>query len=225
MTELFQRLSRFWQTDRGLTAFTVALIIVGFGTHPLQRLGFGGKVLLSVFLSLLVISGIVAVARRSSTTIIVAVLAVVTVVLEWLNFASASRPVEMVSLLSKALVFSVLTVIVLWQVFREGPITLHRIIGAVAVYTLTGIVFGQIYTFLEVASPGAFHDAQTGVIVSGELLYFRFVTLTTVGYGEITPVLPFARSLALLEGLVGQLFPAILIARLVAMELASSRKA
>ena len=54
-----------------------------------------------------------------------------------------------------------------------------------------------------------------------ELLYFSFVTLTTVGYGDITPLLPAARSLAISEALVGQLFPAVLIGRLVSMELLS----
>jgi voltage-gated potassium channel Kch len=55
------------------------------------------------------------------------------------------------------------------------------------------------------------------------LLYYSFVTLTTVGYGDVTPVAPAARSLAVAEALVGQLFPAVLIARLVSMELASKQ--
>jgi voltage-gated potassium channel Kch len=53
------------------------------------------------------------------------------------------------------------------------------------------------------------------------LLYYSFVTLTTVGYGDVTPLAPAARSLAITEALIGQLFPAVLIARLVSMELAS----
>ncbi|HEY7534991.1 MAG TPA: potassium channel family protein, partial [Thermodesulfobacteriota bacterium] len=58
-----------------------------------------------------------------------------------------------------------------------------------------------------------------GYELDAKLLYFSFVTLTTVGYGDITAVHPVSRSLAMLEGLIGQLFPAILIARLVSMEL------
>jgi voltage-gated potassium channel Kch len=58
-----------------------------------------------------------------------------------------------------------------------------------------------------------------------ELTYYSFVTLTTVGYGDITPLIPAARSLAIAEALIGQLFPAILIARLVSMEIAARASA
>jgi hypothetical protein len=71
--------------------------------------------------------------------------------------------------------------------------------------------------------PEAFHPAGAYFVAPQRWLYYSFVTLTTVGYGDITPVGPLARSLAILEALTGQLYPAILLARLVALEVGSRK--
>jgi hypothetical protein len=119
---------------------------------------------------------------------------------------------------------SILAALVLVQVFRDGPITSHRIQGAIVVYLLLGLIWMSAYKLLLRTVPGAIHFAsgEPSSFQSGHgLAYYSFVTLTTVGYGDITPVHPVARSLAAGEALVGQLYPAILIARLVSMQLAS----
>jgi len=110
--------------------------------------------------------------------------------------------------------------VVLFQVFREGPITVHRIVGAVAVYVLLGVLWAEGYQLVALLRPGAFVASGGAPVGAPDLTYFSFVTLTTVGYGDITAVHSAARSMALLEALTGQLFPAILIARLVSMQVA-----
>jgi hypothetical protein len=125
------------------------------------------------------------------------------------------------------LALSILTVLVLMQVFRDGPITGYRIQGAIAVYLLLGLVWMSAYELLYRMVPGAFRFAEgdTGSLVNIHgLAYYSFVTLTTVGYGDITPVHPIARSLAMGEALCGQLYPAILIARLVSLEIDARRR-
>jgi hypothetical protein len=125
------------------------------------------------------------------------------------------------------LALSILAVLVLILVFREGPVTSHRIQGAIAVYLLLGLVWMSAYKLLYQTIPGAFRFPEgelSALRFKHGLVYFSFVTLTTVGYGDITPVHPLARSLAMAEALVGQLYPAILIARLVSMELASRQE-
>jgi voltage-gated potassium channel Kch len=110
------------------------------------------------------------------------------------------------------------------QVFREGPITMHRVLGAVGVYLLLGLAWSFAYHLLDVVNPEAFSisgGSSAHVLSASEFLYFSFVTLTTVGFGDITPLDPAARSVVMVEALTGQLFPAILIARLVSMELVS----
>jgi Ion channel len=112
--------------------------------------------------------------------------------------------------------------IVLTHVFREGPITIQRIQGAVAVYLLVALMFAAAYTIVDLEVDHAFLgvppiDQRYDPVQ--RFVYFSFITLTTVGYGDVTPVAPVACSLAMLEALLGQLFPSILIARLVSMEI------
>jgi voltage-gated potassium channel Kch len=112
--------------------------------------------------------------------------------------------------------------LVFLEVLKKGPITLHRVQGAVAVYLLFGLIWAFAYDLVILHAPQAFHADELTIQhapLTPTLIYFSFTTLTTVGYGDITPIHPIARSLAMLEAFVGQLFPAILIARLVAMEL------
>lgn len=127
---------------------------------------------------------------------------------------------------SAALALAALIAAILGQVFAAGPVTFRRIEGAIAAYLLIGVVFACLYDLVHGLDPGAFlhhgaPPAETGQVVS--YLFFSFVTLTTTGYGDIVPVHPVARSLAMLEALTGQLYLAILLARLVSLEIMNRR--
>jgi hypothetical protein len=119
-------------------------------------------------------------------------------------------------------VFTVLAVVMIqWvlmrQIFRPGPITAVRIQGAIAVYLLFGISWAYGYVIVMNLNPHAFQSTIGLTQSPAEWMYFSFVTLTTLGYGEITPLSTPARSLAIGEALTGQLYLAVLLARLVAM--------
>jgi hypothetical protein len=95
------------------------------------------------------------------------------------------------------------------------------VIGAIVVYLTIGILFATLYRLLWDLDPFSLAGISSGADaphVAGSILYFSFATLTTVGYGDIVPVHPLARSLANLEGIVGQLYPATLLARLLMLE-------
>jgi hypothetical protein len=116
----------------------------------------------------------------------------------------------------------VLLAMVVVQVFGEGKVTGHRIRGAIVVYLLLGGVWALLYQVVALTIPGAFRlpDSLAGGdpdALQRLMTYFSFVTLTTTGYGDITPVHPVARTLCMLEALVGQLYPAITLARLVSL--------
>jgi hypothetical protein len=102
---------------------------------------------------------------------------------------------------------------------KKGPITAYRIQGAIAVYLLLGLAWAHTYDLIEYLSPGAFTGTITDSARFSSWMYFSFVTLATLGYGDITPMHPVARSLAVAEAITGQLYLAILIARLVSQEL------
>jgi hypothetical protein len=110
-----------------------------------------------------------------------------------------------------------MAVVVLAQTFRAGPVSVYRVEGAVAAYLLLGLAWAAAYVLVAALEPGAFATARPEPPNSRTFVYFSFVTLTTVGYGDVTPVHHAARSLALVEALVGQLYPATLIARIVTL--------
>ena len=133
-----------------------------------------------------------------------------------------SELLDLVTTLStNAFLFSVL-VAVFADVIRSKRVTADTIFGAIAVYLLFGVIVAMMFQFLNNISPGSVVASvgEAKTIVErydqfGEILYFSFVTLTSVGYGDLTPIGPAARSLAMFEGVVGQLYLAVLIARLV----------
>jgi hypothetical protein len=106
-------------------------------------------------------------------------------------------------------------------VFRRGRITYHRIIGAILLYLLIAVIFATLFTLVGLSIPGAFKGVafKDDAAVVSEVFYLSFVTLTSTGYGDIVPVHPLARSLCNLESVIGQLYPATLLARLVTLEL------
>jgi hypothetical protein len=112
---------------------------------------------------------------------------------------------------------ALLALMVLSVVLRAGAVTRHQIQGAVAAYLLLGFAWAAAYEFLSLRDPAAF----TGLAgaAGSPWTYYSLVTLTTMGYGDITPVSPAARSLAVAEALTGQMYIAILISRLVALSM------
>lgn len=112
-------------------------------------------------------------------------------------------------------------VIVARAVYRGGVVTTHRIIGAILLYLLIALIFASLYLFVGGIFPGAF--AHLDIVdlpsVGADVIYFSLTTLTSVGYGDIFPLHPIARSVCNLEAICGQLYPAILIARLVSLHI------
>ena len=116
-------------------------------------------------------------------------------------------------------IFMLLTIsIAASQVFREGTVDMNNIIGAICVYLLLGVTWSLAYVFINLLIPGSFSGNISGTAFNQlqDFLYYSFVTLTTLGYGDIVPVTASARALATFEAIVGQFYIAILVAGLVA---------
>jgi hypothetical protein len=119
-------------------------------------------------------------------------------------------------LASRVAFFSVVCAALLARVFRPGRISVHRLLGAVAVYVLLAVVWGNAFQLLVVLRPEAIR-AGAGPASLDEAMWLSFITITTTGYGDVLPASALARSLAALEAMVGVLYPAILISRLVSL--------
>jgi len=103
------------------------------------------------------------------------------------------------------------------QVLFTGPIDANKIVGAICIYLLIGLVWTLLYLFIAQAIPGAFNGLEQAVWYDNfaDMAYYSFVTLTTLGYGDISPVIPVARFLVYMEAIVGVFYMAILVASLI----------
>lgn len=107
--------------------------------------------------------------------------------------------------------------------FGPGKVSIHRIMGAVILYLSIGLLFANAYRACALTLHPSFKGLAESHHFLSDSLYFSLTTLTTTGYGDILPVHPFVRSLSNLEAVVGQLFPATLLARLVSLQVSSHR--
>jgi hypothetical protein len=121
----------------------------------------------------------------------------------------------------------IIGVVVGRAVLAPGIITGQRVFGAIVLYLNFGMIAAAVYRVIWDFDPAAFTGIgpdATPARVTGILVYFSFTTLTTTGYGDISPINAFARGIANLEGIIGQLYPATLLARFVTLELETRRR-
>jgi len=228
MKPIHRHVTRFWSEERSLTAFLALLVVELFVITPIARSGLAIGLVNNVIFSLLLLVGLLTMTRRKALQAVVTMFVALAVATHWARIVFGVTGLEILdSLLMLACTIGFL-VIVLWQVYREGPVTAHRIQGAVAGYLLLSLIFAIAYGLVETLQPGALQMPSVQAPADGRqsqtFYYFSVITLTTTGYGDITAVNPFARTLVMMEALVGQLYPAILIARLVSLHAETKRE-
>jgi hypothetical protein len=216
----------FWSEERSLSMLLALLVILHLAVPLTAEMALGAWVG-ALCLSLLAVSVTLTSFRQWFFRLAARAAAVVALTVPWLELIIPWRATILATTIADAALFAFLAASVATQVFRSGSVSAHRIRGAVVVYMLIGALFGLVYQLLAFVDPNAFHmetvvSAENWHTVRRELTYFSLVTLTTLGYGDITPASPLARALATLEGMSGQLYLAITIARLVSSQASTS---
>ena len=155
-------------------------------------------------------------------------LAFPTLIIHWANyFVEVNKLPLNLPLLGEifsGLFFAFMVVVILGYIFKETQITTDTIAGAICAYFLIGLMWASIFAILESCQERSFQMPQNMQAASFSFKYYSFVTLTTLGYGDITPISNQARSLSLLEAITGQIYLATLVARLVAINIVQSMK-
>jgi hypothetical protein len=212
--------------DPILTAITILLLVLMFVVAPLQATGIivfealGFLLALAIIVAALVMSG----SPIAFFAMLTAFGMNVTAALLRIRHPSAF------DIFLAAVAWLILAFTLGWvvarQVFAAGRVTYHRIIGAILLYLLIALSFVALFVLVGQLIPKAFSGItiNDSTALASNLIYFSFVTLTSTGYGDVVPVHPIARSLCNLESTIGQLYPAILLARLVTLELEDRRQ-
>ena len=221
------RSTAFSPGERSLTALLVVLVLDLFVAYPSSPAGLVLEAVNRGLLTLLLVAGSMAAVRHRRLRALVVVLFAMTIAASWATMLGANPALDTLRLLLTLPSLMVISALLLAQVSQTGPVTGHRIRGAVAEYLLIAATFGYAYAALETLRPGAFTLPSwwtgTAPRQAEAFYYFSIVTLTTLGYGDVLPVHPVARSLVTVEALIGQLYPAILIARLVSLQIETTR--
>jgi hypothetical protein len=220
---MYRKIKQFWNEERSLTTLLVLLAINMFVLEPVIREGVGTTLMKDTFFSLLLLAGLLTMTGHKTLQIGFFLFIALTIIVHWARFAFGTAGLSGWDALLSMLSLCAFTVVVLWQVNRKGPVTGHRVRGAVAGYLLLGLSCAYAYALIDFLIPGAFQmpaaDLQSREAQYDAFVYFSIVTLTTLGYGDITAIHPVARSVVMMEALLGQLYPAILIARLVTLQM------
>jgi len=181
----------------------------------------------------ILLSGVWAASRRRRDLYILIVLVAITEAVRLVSFFGSELYGAIASTAVGIVFLAYITVLILRDVLKASQVSLDTIGGAVCGYLMIGITWGTTYFLIDLIRPESFnfpaHLQPRAEVVAQQahylqLVYYSIVTLTTVGYGDISATAPVARNLSALEAMVGQFYIAILVARLVALEIMQSRR-
>ena len=142
---------------------------------------------------------------------------IVGIILNGLAVARGNDTLHMMSLVALFIFLLLATYTTLHQVAVGNDISTNRIVGAICIYLLLGVMWSIAYAVIEYLQPGSFKGLTeaTAPAWNTDWVYYSFVTITTLGYGDITPLSEAARTLSFAEAIVGQFYIAVIIAGLV----------
>src|SRR3989440_5253276 len=181
----------------------------------------GGDLIVSALFSLVLVAGVLAVADRKRVLVIALVLAIPAIAGRWINHFRPDLIPPAVFLVAGLILIAFVVGHLLRYILRAPSVNTEVLCASISAYLMLGLMWTMAYWLVDQLTPGGAFSFNTN---SGTRsmngfngFYFSFITLSTVGYGDITPVSKIARWLAAMEAMTGLLYVAVLIARLVAL--------
>jgi len=223
-------LKRFFQTvTGGYYTYLLFILVVLFIMRPYNQ-GLIYLIFWEFFITVAFFSAIFNCNHHRTVRTSAFILAFPTLFFGWLELFRPSETIFVITM-SLAIVFMFLcTISTLFDVIRRAKVTLEILRGVVCAYFMIAFVFAYVYYLLEFLFPGSFHlltrdpNFVTYSRDLSQLMYFSFITLLTIGFGDITATLDISQTMVVLEGIVGQFYIAILVARIVSVYAISSDK-
>jgi ion channel len=207
---------RRFSTVQLLAALVVLLVSAPF-VEELE----GGHLILSVLFSLVLIAAVFAVANRKRTLVIALVLAIPAITARWINQLRPDLVHPAVFLVCALVLLAFVIGHLLYFILHAPVVNVEVLCASIAAYLMLGLTWTVAYWLVDQLTPGgafSFNTNRGAQSMNGFTgFYFSFITLSTVGYGDITPVSRFARLLTAMEAMTGLLYVAVLIARLVSI--------
>lgn len=200
----------------------ISLLVI-FIVSPFVVPFYYGPTILNVIAAMVLLSATYAVSRRRSFLIVALSLSVFSIAMTFWLAAAPTHWLIIICHGSLAILIIFFVVTILSYVLGSGKVTWDKIYGAICAYLLLGYAWTFAYSVIETVEPGSFTTLSNmpsdlvGRVM--QFRYFSFVTLATVGYGDIVPHTPMARTVALLEAMLGQFYLVALVGRLVGLHI------
>lgn len=199
----------------------ISLLLFALVFPVLEELG-RGRIIFAIFYSATLLAAAYAVSESRGYFLLALSLAAPALATRWIcNFVGGPWLQFLANVLSVLFLLLVATLI-LSHVLRAERVSREKIFGALSVYLLIGVIWSLLFFIVDFLVPGSFQSAQDRAFTGAQMIYYSFVTLTTLGYGDIIPISPSARALATVEALTGQIYLTVLIARLVGLHITHS---
>jgi hypothetical protein len=218
-------LTRSWQSQANLALFLLLLILT---TFMLPAVGFE-KNSLPLYDraagSVLAVVGAAIAWGNRKLFLLTSLVVIVAIAFRWATWWRPKHTLALWSASTGLAAIIMITVVLLWQVFRAGPVTGMRIQGAISAYLCLGFAWAHAYHIAELVDPGAFNTAGTDVSLAIHWSNYSLGMLTTLGYPGIVPIDSVAHTLCSAEAVTGQLYLAVLVARLVSMHISAEERA
>ena len=182
------------------------------------------RIFLDLFLTAIVISMVYSVGHKKRYVLVGLLLAIVMLASMWFQYFHRNNAVAAIGMVAGAFIIVMVLANLLGFMFKSKEVTREVIFAAILLYVLSALMWAFFYTFLELVDPASFNidlGQPEGYLLVFQ--YYSFVTITTLGYGDVTPVTEVAKAFAVLEAVVGQLYLVVVVAWLVGMHV--SRKA
>ena len=204
-----------------LTAQLVVLIVLAALDHQIQLRFFTGALFL-----LIILAGLRAITRERKHIVAMLIFAALAMLGYLAQLLAPNAAWQTLYLLGFLLFFAMASFLMLRDILvRSREVSADLIVGSVSVYLMLGLGFAFLYALLETLMPGSFgglEAVQGGREPIAPLIYYSYVTLTTLGYGDVSPVTNLTMTMAYLEAILGQLYLAVLVARLVGIHVSRS---
>ncbi len=217
-----QKIYNYWTDDKGLLFLLIAIFILIFIIYPISGNSELGSGIANIFIIFILLTGVLSVDIDKRYRIKLVIILITIVVLSGLSDFLMTDTVIHLHIFIRILFLWLLVILIFKKVFRNRPISFFfRIAGSITIYLLIGFIWANMLFIVNHFIPGSF---QFSVKINPEdnnmfnFIYYSFETLTTLGYGDILPMTPFSKILIILEALIGPLYLAILIGRLVSKQ-------
>jgi hypothetical protein len=217
--QLWKRITRYFS---GYYSLLLIFLFLLFVLRPYDR----SALYLAIWkgcLTVVFFSSIFNCKHSRKIQIAVTILGLPALVLPWINFYEASEKLLIFNAIFSALFIGSIAASILYDVILRARVTMETLRGVICAYFMVAFSFAYIYYLIEMIIPGTMHFGNQVISVHNfpqflsEMFYFSFITLLTIGYGDITAALDIGQTVAVVEGIIGQFYIAILVARLVSV--------